>query len=215
MATATELDLVRADVYITMSGISWETFEGIADRSRGGRVRYDNGELTIMSPSYFHEDYLACLRDLVAAVCEGMGLEATEAGSTTWKNKPGMKGVEADASFWFDVAKRESVEALRDAGVKDIARYPSPDLAIEIDLRSAEPDRLGVYAAVGAVEVWEFDGLAVVVRRLGPGGQYAEADRSIWLPISAGEITRAIAEAPRGNVSRRKWMREFAAGLGT
>ncbi len=39
------------DNYITLWGIDWETFEGIANRTRGGRLTYDGGELQIKSPS--------------------------------------------------------------------------------------------------------------------------------------------------------------------
>ena len=48
---ATEETSVPSDTYITLSGVDWATFEGLSERTRGGRIVYDDGELEIMSPN--------------------------------------------------------------------------------------------------------------------------------------------------------------------
>jgi len=203
--------LLPSDTYITLSGIDWRTFEGIADRTRGGRITYDGGELEIMSPSRRHEGFTGRMRDLVAILSAAMGIEEIGLGSTTWKSPLANKGSEADAAFYLDPSKFPIVAGLDDEGEEDITRFPPPDLMIEIDMRSPAKDRLAVYAAIGAVEVWEFNGKTVRIRRLGPDGTYADVDRSGWLRISSALIATAIRDAPLGDEARRRWMRAFVA----
>jgi len=201
------------DVYITLSGIDWETFDGIANRTRGGRVRYSDGELEIISPSLRHEDFGDRLRDLVAAFCGAMGIEAMALGSTTWKAPSALKGVEADAAFYLDSGKVAASSAGLDAAEEDVTKLPAPDLVIEIDMRRPDADRSAVYAAVGAVEIWEFDGAAIRIRRLRPNGSYVEVLRSGWFPVTAQEIATAIADAPRSNTARRRFLRAFTTRM--
>ena len=40
----------------------------------------------------------------------------------------------------------------------DIADYPNPDLAIEIDISPPEVDREGIYKSLKVAEIWRFDG---------------------------------------------------------
>lgn len=199
------------DTYITMSGIDWATFEGIANRSRGGRVCYSDGELEIMSPSFYHEDFGRRLGDLVIAFCDALDIGVIETGSTTWKNSVFEKGVEPDASFYLDDAKIESFRRLTKAEERDSSRFPSPDLAIEIDIRRPSKERSEVYAAIGVIEVWEFNGEKIRIRRLGPKGSYKTVNRSGWFPISALDIQGLLlSEAPADAApARRRSMRAF------
>ncbi len=212
-ATTTRTAIRDADTYIRMSGVSWEAFEGLADRTRGGRLAYDDGELEIMSPSFYHEDFGGSLKDLVVALGEATGIGVIELGSTTWKAPRAKKGVEADSAFYLDPAKLAAAEGPMEAGEKDITKFPAPDLVIEVDLRSPDADRSAIYAAIGAVEVWEFDGESARIRRLLPTGAYADAYRSGWFPIGPAEILDAVGRSPREAASRRRAMREFAVRL--
>jgi Uma2 family endonuclease len=199
------------DTYITLSGIDWATFEGIADRTRGGRITYHNGELEIMSPSIRHEDFGDCLRELVSVLIEFLGIEYIPVGSTTWKTRKKNAGKEADSSFYFEPAKLPAVVALKTRGEKDITKYPAPDLVIEIDMRPPSKDRLAIIAKIGAVELWEFDGKAARIRRLGPKQSYVDVDRFGWVKITASQIVTVIRDAPPYGGQRRPWMRNFVA----
>ena len=214
MATATTAETAAtppyayadADTYIRMSGVSWQAFEGLAERTRGGRLVYDGGELEIMSPSFHHEDYAVRLADLVIALGEAMGGDPVVLGSTTWKATEARKGVEADSAFYLDPAKLTDVEA-------KVTPLPAPDLVIEVDLRRPDADRSAIYAAIGAVEVWEFNGETVRIRRLTSHGAYADVDRSGWFPIGPAEVMDAVERFSQGAMARRRAMREFAARL--
>ncbi len=196
-----------------MSGVSWETFEGLADRTRGGRLSFDDGELEIMSPSFHHEDYAERLADLVAALGEAMGGDPIALGLTTWKAPGARKGAEADSAFYLDPVKLRATEALVASREEDITKFPAPDLVIEVDLRRPDADWSAIYAAIGAIEVWEFDGKTVRIRRLGENRAYADARRSGWFPVGPAEILEAIERSPRGMTARRRAMREFATNL--
>ena len=71
---------------------------------------------------------------------------------------------------------------------------PGPDLAIEIDISASEVDRPGIYAALGVVELWRFDGDEAVIERLGPDGRYIPQETSGWLGVTSSEIVRWIVE---------------------
>ncbi len=76
----------------------------------------------------------------------------------------------------------------------DIAGYPNPDLAIEVDISRPAVDRAGIYAALRVPEVWRFDGEQVVIERLTPDGTYTRSRPVGFLPVQAEEIRRWIVD---------------------
>src|SRR5207237_3040543 len=87
----------------------------------------------------------------------------------------------------------------------DIADYPNPDLAIEVDISPPQVDRVGIYTALRVAEVWRFDGETLVIERLTPEGTYAAVEASGFLPVRAEEIRRWIVEEVAG--SEQHWAR--------
>src|SRR5207244_1814373 len=59
---------------------------------------------------------------------------------------------------------------------------PPPDLILEIDVTRSALDRMALFARLGVPEVWRFDGAALHVHRLQPGGGYTEAKISPTFP---------------------------------
>jgi len=210
--TQTEIEDTLGDTYVRLSGVSWKTFEGLSNRTRGGRLTYDRGELEIISPGIYHEDYGGRLRDFVSIAAELLGIKVLPLGSTTWKAPEKKKGVEADSAFYLDPIKVAEGLAWMERGEKAITRFPKPDLVIEIDMRRPSPNRRRIYAAIGAVEVWSFNSKRLVIEQLCEDGTYARSDSSRWFPIPAKEICRAILDPnPMEEASRRKATREFAS----
>ncbi len=72
----------------------------------------------------------------------------------------------------------------------DPADFPNPDLAIEIDLSRPKVDRPSIYAVLGVVEVWQFDGETLVIEHLQADGSYASVESSQFLPIRAEDVRR-------------------------
>ena len=71
----------------------------------------------------------------------------------------------ADQCYYFLPEKLAADAAALERGSDDIADYPNPDLAIEVDISPPAVDRAGIYAALGVTEVWRFDGQDVVIER--------------------------------------------------
>ena len=73
---------------------------------------------------------------------------------------------------------------------KDVADYPNPDLAIEVDLSPTKIDRAAIYAALRVAEVWRFEGerQLIVVERLGDDGAYHPFPDSAFLPVRSEEV---------------------------
>jgi len=82
---------------------------------------------------------------------------------------------------------------------KDVAEYPNPDLAIEVDVSPSKIDRPAIYSALRIAEVWRFDGdgKRIVIERLSEDGTYQTVDVSDFLPVRSEEIGRWILEEDR------------------
>ena len=85
----------------------------------------------------------------------------------------------------------------------DIADYPNPDLAIEVDLSPPQIDRAGIYAALKVAEIWRFDGQTekLAIDRLTATGTYQSVDASQFLPVRLDEIERWLADGMHGSES--------------
>ncbi len=99
----------------------------------------------------------------------------------------------------------------------DVAGYPNPDLAIEVDISPSLVDRPAIYAALGIPEIWRFDGEAIRIERLTDAGLYARVDRSGWLDVAPTDVQDWITAEDaqdRGVWARRlrAWARGRAGG---
>ena len=72
--------------------------------------------------------------------------------------------------------RRSSRAALKRRS-KDIADYPNPDLAIEIDISPPEVDREDIYKSLQVAEIWRFDGEEVTIEQLREDGTYVTVAR--------------------------------------
>jgi len=100
----------------------------------------------------------------------GLDIPCLEGGETTWKRPAIARGREADDCYFFAPKKLAAVSASFARQSDNIADYPDPDLAIEIDLSPSQIERPGIYAAPRVAEVWRFDGKVVIIEQLGPSG---------------------------------------------
>jgi Uma2 family endonuclease len=93
----------RAD-RVLLHNISWDQFERLlADlgESRSARIAYDNGTLEIMTPLPEHEYFKEVIGTAVQDVAEELDLDYESYGSTTWRKRLKMAGVEPDNCFYF------------------------------------------------------------------------------------------------------------------
>jgi Uma2 family endonuclease len=193
----------EAERRLVVRGVRWEDYLTLVDSLHERsplRVAFDGKDLEIMTKGRDHERFSSHSHHLIVAVAQAQDLGVEPFGETTWR-KPGIKrGLEADQWYFFDAAKRERIARIerieKSKGLRgrDLKGFPSPDLAVEIDISPSEVDRPAIYAALQVVEVWRFDGFQAVIERLTPEGRYEAVERSGWLGITPAEIVRWLVE---------------------
>ncbi|MDG3004554.1 Uma2 family endonuclease [Paludisphaera mucosa] len=220
MATAMRAEAAGAatggETRIRTAGVSWDFYarfvDGLPERS-GVRAAYDGEDMEIMVKGPLHEDFRALLGRFVEEVATESGVAFLGLGETTWKRRDVERGLESDQCYILDAGKLAAARTALRRRENDVAAYPNPDLAIEIDLSPSLVDRSGIYAALRVPEVWRFDGSTVRIERLTDAGAYEPAARSAWLPVAADEVLAWITadDAPdRGAWARR--LRAWAGG---
>jgi Uma2 family endonuclease len=95
----------------------------------------------------------------------------------------------------------------------DLTINPPPDLEIEIDISNPSVPRLPIYAALGVLEVWQFDGKNFKILGL-LAGEYVPQGQSQSLPIVTVEVVRGLLNQAQemGETSWAKVVRQWAKG---
>lgn len=127
------------DQSIFLEKIDWQDYETIL-RLKGDKnnplLRYNQGSLTIMSPSRNHEIYKETIGALLEIYLRIKRIKYYPSGSTIFRIADGKKGIEPDKSYCLN-------------NLKDF-----PDLAIEIIITSGGVNSLEIYKDLGVKEVW-------------------------------------------------------------
>jgi Uma2 family endonuclease len=195
---------------IVLRDVPWDLYEELRDIEANWHVRmtYDHGSLELMAPSARHEDYAELIGLMIHALVEESDLPIRSLGSTTWRKQAEMAGLEADRCYFI----------LNAAGVvgreaNDLQREETPDLAVEVEITRSAETKLPLYAALGVAEIWRYDGSTLESWRLGPDGQYAQAERSLNLPFLRPADLEPFLETNHDDETRwikafRQWVRE-------
>jgi Uma2 family endonuclease len=200
------------DRRVVFRGVGWSFYEKLVDsipETSNIHVDYDGRDLEIMAIGPDHDDVKFLLGEFVSQVAAWTNIPFRALASTTWKRPEIARGLEADQCFFFQIDKLAALARLRRS--KDIAAYPNPDLAIEVDISPPEVDRAGIYAALGVTEVWRFGAERIIIERLTPAGTYAEVEASGFLPVRAEEIWHWIVEEDFSDLAA--WIRRLQAEM--
>lgn len=162
---------------IHLSGISWQTYETLLKELSNRRLRltYNHGNLEIMAPSPEQELGKEVLGHFVETLAEEVKVQIYPLGSTTFK-RPELSGAEPDKCFYI-----RNIGAVRGKRRLDLIEDPAPDLAVEIDVTSSSQSRLQVYADLGVVEVWIYNGESLAIQQL-QNGIYITSQTSQFFP---------------------------------
>jgi Uma2 family endonuclease len=176
---------------------SWDIYEALT-RAIGDqpvRVAFDGERVELMSPSQDHDELKIQAGLIVRGLAAGLGVACRGVGSTT-RRQPPERGLEPDESFYLTPGKiAEALDRRRGRPLDSAAPPgPVPDLAVEIDLSPSSLDRPSLYAALGVVEVWRYDGERVVIERLTPEGTLAAVPASGFLGVRADELESLLVE---------------------
>jgi Uma2 family endonuclease len=206
---------------IVIRGVPWEIYDRLSDAVGEGQhvwLTYDGKDLEIMTTGNIHEYFKDFLGQFVSEVATELRIPHNPAGETTWKRPELERGLEADQCYYFTPEKRAVVVAAVKRRSNNVADYPNPDLAIEIDISPPEVDRPGIYAVLRVPEIWRFDGDNVAIEQLQEDGTYVRVEMSQFLPVRAEEIRRWIVEEDLSDKSAwsrrlRTWARRLARRL--
>lgn len=181
-----------SETRIGFTGVGFDVYERLirATPARTAvRMAYDGKDLEIMVKGPVHDHYGRLLDRLITAVAAVLGIRRQALGETTWIRPEIERGLEADQCYVFDAGKLAVVGELLARKDNDVAGYPNPDLAIEVDISRPQADRPAIYAALEVPELWTFDGKTVTIAQLSEGA-YVDTGRSRWLPVTAADATR-------------------------
>jgi Uma2 family endonuclease len=197
---------------VVYRGVDWSFYEELVDsipETTNIHVDYDGKDLEVMAKGRKHELVRGLLCRFVDVFCEELMISYKSAGETTWKRMEVARGLEADECYYFLPEKLAADAAALARGSDNIADYPNPDLAIEVDISPPQVDRAGIYAALRVTEVWRFVDDVLVIERLSPDGTYASVERSGFLPVRAEYIRRWVRE--ENSSDQLAWARRLRA----
>jgi Uma2 family endonuclease len=189
------IDRMPADSMIIQHGVSWNDYEDLllaVGEAPGLHISFDEGTLQIMSPSSKDEHYAILLERLVDRVSIRHRLKVLFYGSTTIKKRSEQKGAEPDACFYVQTADAVGTKEQIDFDID-----PPPDVVVEIDIHHESISKLPIYAALGAPELWRYDGDSLTIYNL-LDGQYVLTHASLALPILTGSVlSEFLARSPK------------------
>ncbi len=160
-----------------------------------------------MSPLLEHEEYKGFIHDLVRVLSEELSISLETRGSATFKAKQKGTGVEPDDCFYVQNAFR--IIGKREI---DLSVDPPPDVAVEIDVTSESLSKFPIYAALGVLELWRYDGQYAQIYELA-AQTYSEVAASRFFPlITAAVLGQFIEESKTDGQSAvlvrfREWVR--------
>ena len=178
--------LIQSPDRVILQNISWQTYRSLVDdfeQEPALRLTYDLGTLEIRTPLDPHETFKKLLGRLIEAATEEMGLEIRSLGSRTCDREDLAKGLEPDQCYYI-----QHEAEVRGVSQIDLAHYPPPDLALEIDITSSSLNCMTIYVALGIPELWRFDGTHLQIYVL-QGETYVLSPVSVALaPIGASDL---------------------------
>jgi Uma2 family endonuclease len=185
-----------AEQRIVIRNVGWEVYDLLSDaigEKQHVFLAYDGRDLEIMTKGRVHESYRELLGRLIIALTFELRIRCRSVGETTWKRPEIMRGLESDLCYYFAPEKIAADIAGVARKSNDIADYPNPDLAVEIDISPSLVDRPAIYAALRVPEIWRFEEESLVIEHLGEDGSYHPVESSRFLPVRAEEVYRWVA----------------------
>jgi len=168
------------------------------------RMNYDRGDVEIMSLQNRHDRPKKRAGFAIEGLTDVLEIPSFATGPATYRRQDIDRGLEAVESYYLV----DEPSSLSDKYL-DLQVDRPPDLVVEVDITSSTLDKLGIYAALGFPEIWQWEGGELQVLLLGLDGGYTVSARSSafpWLPMA--EVSRFVRD-PHGDDTL--WRREFRA----
>lgn len=207
----TALDSLPEGSRVHLANVEWEDYEQLlkdVSEVRHFKIYYDEGRLEAMVISYEHEGIKGLFSPLIVILAEELNLPLRTAASTTLKKSKRKKGGDPDDSYYI-----ENAHKIRGLKRIDLTVDPPPDLLIEVDITSSSINKFAIYAAMGVVEFWRYEGDEMHFYRL-EGEDYVEVTHSVHFPfVTPAVITEFLKlgddeDIPPMNKAFREWVKE-------
>ena len=164
------------------------------------------GLITLMAPSFRHEDLTGVLEDLVDAAASAFSGAARGLRHTRLRvpGEPPGTGMEPDCAFYVGDRARAFREALREGEETAISyiERTAPDLVVEVEITKIDEGKIARYGDLGVRELWRLRGarkssrLGVGFFALGEGTAPRELDASEVLHgLTAADVREAVQSA--------------------
>jgi Uma2 family endonuclease len=181
------LELFKNVVY----DVPWGAYEQIL-RAFGDRRfphTYQEGALELMmSPSEEHEQIKSFLGRLIELAALELGIHFKAVGSATQRDKKLLQGLEPDESYYIPY-----LAPTRRKSAGSFQKKSPPDLAIEVDLRKLDLERMDSYAKLGIRELWRYRNGKVEFFCLSSKRSYDLVSQSLTFPmIASKDVTRFV-----------------------
>ncbi len=185
----------------------WQCLD-IRDRLRPtAKLTYYRGTMELMTKSITHERYAFNLGRFVSYLCEELGVPCLGCRETTVSREDLERGFEPDEWFYVGPNAARMVGHVQSRQL-DFTSDPPPDLAIEVEVSRTLLDRIDIYAAVGVMEIWRFDGQNLTAWRLRGDKTYeAVAVSPVFPTVPLAELVRYVHLA--GTVDDTTLARQF------
>lgn len=171
-----------AEQRVVLRNISWQTFTAMLnemDEARSTRLAYLDGMLEIMTPLGEHENSNRFIDDLIRVLADELNLNLKKFGSLTLKRENMKRGAEPDSCYYIQNEPR-----VRNKRNINLDIDPPPDLVLEIDITSSSIDKSPIYASIGVLEIWRYNGRLLQVFVLSqPDSVYTPTQHSSTFPI--------------------------------
>ncbi len=205
---------------ILVPDATWALYESFVNNLPEGtpiRTAFDGRNMEIMVKGAVHDYFADILNDFVKTVAGFLGIRIASFRETTWIRPELARGIESDNCYYLEPEKIATALAAIRRRLKDVAAYPNPDLAIEIDISPPKADRQAIYAAMGVAEFWSFDGQALNIQRLDENGRYQKVERSGYLRVRADQVPRWLTAEDLSDYGAwtqrvRQWAEESLRG---
>jgi hypothetical protein len=203
---------------IAIRGVNWEVYDVLSEAIYEGspvKLNYDGRDMELMVASRIHEQIRMIFSGFIIEVAMAWSVSLSSSGQTIWKRLELACGLEADQCYHFCPEKIAAVGSATKRWSRDIADYPNPDMALEINSSPPQVDRTGIYTSLQIAEIWRLDGKEVTIEQLGEDGIYAKVEMSRFLPVKAVEIHRWIveedwSEQTAWSLRLRAWLRRLS-----
>lgn len=195
---------------LILDNVSWKRYTQLLHifSDRHLRLTYDRGRLEIMTLSFKHELFAEFLARLIFVLTEELNLPVLGGGSTTFRLRKDLRGLEPDHCFWI-----ANAPLLRGKTKIDLANDPPPDLALEIDISRSSLNRMRIYATLRIPEVWRYADDILEFYSLGEDLNYVAIEQSPTFPITItpADIIRFVGM--RDKLDDNEIIRQFRAWI--